>query len=335
MTPLTASARSLATSARPRTLLLTFDAFGTLFYPHPPVPEQYATVAHEYGLSRTAVTPHKIEAAFKDVYRAQAKRWPNYGRADVLRGGYGGPKQWWEELMRETFARVLVFEGSHSSALGLHRKEFEFPPGMADTLLDRFAGDKGYTLFEDVLPFFARMRELRNSPTRDLDRILLGVVSNSDDRVPAVLKALGLRVGDMRADQDLSSMELPGFEQRGGSNNQSHPSSQPLVDLDLVITSYEAGEAKPNRLIFDVAKRQARLLPGNRAHAQDITPDVGQTDDWVCVHVGDEYTKDYRAAVDAGWKSYLIPRGDGNVSPVKTINSLLDLIDELNIQPLV
>lgn len=332
MSPFAARAHSFAPSTRPRTLLLTFDAFGTLFYPHPPVPEQYATVAHEFGLPRTTVTSRKIQDAFKDVYRAQSKRWPNYGRADVLRGKYGGPRQWWEELIRETFARVLVSEGSHAPAQGLHRKEVELPPGMAEALLDRFAGDKGYALFEDVLPFFARMRELRSSPTRHFDRILLGVVSNSDDRVPAVLKALGLRVGDMRADQDLSSMELPGFEQRCGSSvNESRPSAQPLVDLDLVITSYEAGKGKPHRLIFDVAKRQARLLPGNHPRGQGLTPEVDETDDWVCVHVGDEFAKDYRAAVDAGWKSYLIPRGDGNVFAAKTIDSLLDLIDELEI----
>ncbi|KAJ5182566.1 hypothetical protein N7492_000182 [Penicillium capsulatum] len=329
---LLAGARSLSTSARPRTLLLTFDAFGTLFYPNPPVPEQYATVAHEFGLSPTAVTPQKIAKAFKDVYSAQAKRWPNYGRADVLRGRYGGPKQWWEEVMRESFAQVLAPEGP--SAHGQTRKDFEFPPGMADILLNRFAGHGGYALFEDVLPFFARMRELRSFPTQNFDRIFLGVVSNSDDRVPAVLKALGLRVGDLRADQDLSSMELPGFEQRGGSNFTESRSAPSPVDLDLVITSYEAGEAKPNRLIFDVAKRQARLLSERHAHEQELTPEMDETDDWVCVHVGDEYARDYRAAIDAGWQSYLIPRGNGNGFPAKTIDSLLELIDELKIQRL-
>ncbi|KAJ5628584.1 hypothetical protein N7490_010812 [Penicillium lividum] len=35
----------------PRTLLLTFDAFDTLFHPRKPVPGQYASTAHEYGLS--------------------------------------------------------------------------------------------------------------------------------------------------------------------------------------------------------------------------------------------------------------------------------------------
>lgn len=326
MMPLATGVRALSTiSTHPRTLLLTFDAFGTLFYPNPSVPEQYATVAHEFGLPRNTVTAGKIKEAFKDVYPAHAQRWPNYGRDAVLRGEYGGPKQWWGEVIRESFTRVLALDNS---------QPLEFPPGMVDALVERFASNKGYALYEDVIPFFTRMRELRNSPTRRFDRILLGVVSNSDDRVPAVLKALGLRVGDLRADQDLSSMELPGFEQRDGpGSGKARSPDQPDVDLDLIITSYEAGEGKPHRLIFDIARRQARLLPINHTQCQPPTAKIDKEDDWVCVHVGDEYEKDYRAARDAGWGSYLIPRGDSNFPPAETISSLMDLIDELELHP--
>ncbi|CAG7924814.1 unnamed protein product [Penicillium olsonii] len=325
MNTLMASARSL--SSHPRTLLLTFDAFGTLFYPRPPVPQQYAAVAHEFGLSHSTVTTQAIQRAFGDVYRTHAKRWPNYGRADVLRGRYGGPRQWWEEVIRECFVRVLTCQGSHLAAQEDHQPPFELPPGMVQTLLDRFACEEGYALFDDVIPFFNRMRELRSS-SRHFDRVVLGVVSNSDDRVPAVLKALGLQVGDLRADQDLSSMELPGFEQRNGSN-EARSGDHSHNDLDFVITSYEAGEGKPNRLIFDIAQRQARLVPSTHDQAQgSFTPD--ETKEWVCVHVGDEYEKDYCAAINAGWRSYLIPRATGEF-PIKPIASLFDLIDELKI----
>lgn len=327
MNNLMTSARSLST--HPRTLLLTFDAFGTLFYPRPPVPQQYAAVAHEFGFSRTVVTSQAIQQAFRDVYRLHSLRWPNYGRADVLSGKYGGPRQWWGEVIRECFVRVLASQGSNLAAHGSQSRGFELPSEMVDTLLDRFASDEGYALFDDVIPFFERMRELRGSSFRDFDRVLLGVISNSDDRAPAVLKALGVRVGDMRADQDLSSMDLPGFEQRNVTK-EPRPFDQSEMDLDLIITSYEAGEGKPNRLIFDVAERQARLLPNKHGLSLGSTPTSDQTDDWVCVHVGDEYEKDYCAAIAAGWKSYLIPRADGEL-PAKTIRSLLDLIDELRI----
>ncbi|KAJ5144262.1 uncharacterized protein N7515_003049 [Penicillium bovifimosum] len=58
--------RKATTSAIPRTLLLTFDAFDTLFHPRKPVTEQYASTAHEYGLSKTEITPEKLKATFKD-----------------------------------------------------------------------------------------------------------------------------------------------------------------------------------------------------------------------------------------------------------------------------
>ncbi|KAJ5153289.1 uncharacterized protein N7482_009767 [Penicillium canariense] len=328
-------------SRHPRTLLLTLDAFETLFYPRPPVPNQYAAIGHEFGLSRTVVTPDKLKAAFRDAYRIQAKLYPNYGRADVLKGRYGGPKQWWEEVIRGSFGQVLASGASQDSSQ--HKSpdcgNVNLPAGMIDALLDRFAGDGGYTLYEDVAPFFARMRELRASSTTPFDRILLGVISNSDDRVPEVLKALGLRVGDMRADQDMSSMELPGFEERVSGHtarpqqpNTANQRAQADADLDLVITSYEAGAEKPNRLIFDVAKRQARLLARRDAHAHGSTPaGLDETDDWTCVHVGDDYQKDYVAAIDAGWGSYLLERDGGHGRPPGTIRSLMELLGQLKL----
>lgn len=338
-------------STHKRTLLLTFDAFGTLFHPHPPVPEQYAATAHEFGLPRELVTPHRIRTAFKDVFRAHLKQYPNYGRADVLRGRYGGPRQWWEEVIRGCFRQVLASEQELGSSgqwvpadvIG----DYELPNRMIEALVNRFAGPEGYTLYEDVGPFFARMREIRTSPSpspgRSFDRILLGVISNSDDRVPSVLKALGLRVGDMRADQDLSSMELPGFEQRRGPRNNTVDAQESHVtgagnrldvdlDLDLIITSYEAGKEKPNRLIFDVARRQAQLLAREEKHTHGSAPlGVANRDEWVCVHVGDDYEKDYLAAMDAGWRSYLLPRGEAPKRPAETVSSLMDLVDKLRI----
>lgn len=336
MTP-SSLCKSTHSLRRHRTLLLTFDAFETLFYPRPPVPNQYAAIAHEFGLSRTVVTPDRLKAAFKDAYRAQAKRYPNYGRADVLKGQYGGPKQWWEDVIRGSFGQVLGSgENKESSpTVSQNRGDSELPTGMIDTLLNRFAGDGGYTLYGDVTPFFARMREIKASlsSTAPFDRIVLGVISNSDDRVPAVLKALGLRVGDTRADEDRSSMELPGFEERASSQsslplnpNATGKTAPADVDVDVVITSYEAGEEKPHKLIFDVAKRQAQLLSRHDAPAG-----LDEADEWTCVHVGDDYQKDYLGALDAGWQSYLLEREGGEERSERSIRSLMELFAELKI----
>ncbi|KAJ5781067.1 hypothetical protein N7457_006227 [Penicillium paradoxum] len=317
------------------TLLITFDAFGTLFHPRIPVPEQYIATAHQFGLSHPSITPDNLKLAFKDTYRAQACRYPNYGRADVLQGQYGGPRQWWEEVIRGSFTRLLSLENGATyheepeSLGGNNEDQVKLPAGMVEALLDQFAGPKGYALFDDVLPFFRRVRKLKTAEKWSFNRVIVGVVSNSDDRVPAVLKSLGLTVGDMRADQDRSSMDLPGFEERSIKNKDTQSHNNNLedpnreLDIDMVITSYEAGEAKPHRLIFDVARRQA--LEVSR-------PWLTRETKFVSVHVGDDYKEDYRAARNAGWESYMIRESPPSIDvdvDVKFLPSLMDLAKKL------
>lgn len=310
-------------SNRSRTLLLTFDAFSTLFYPRPAVPEQYAATAHSFGLSPSVVTSSKVKTRFKETYKAQSKRWPNYGRQGVLRGRYGGPRQWWTEVIRGTFTHILREDGCGPGRVH-DNEEVQLPDGLVESLLDRFASKEGYALYSDVEPFFERLRTLRKMNGSDnrgfFSRIVVGVISNSDDRVPAVLKSLGLKVGNVRADQGRSSMELPGFEE--GVETSSSDSSQ-VNDIDMVITSYEAGEEKPHPLIFEVAQRQALSFLGESSETSSM-------DDWTCVHVGDNYEQDYKGALNAGWKSLLLPRdsNDGS-SGADTIPTLDELFPRL------
>lgn len=190
-----------------------------------------------------------------------------------------------------------------------------------------------------VVPFFERLKRMKtDNGARTFDRIVVGVISNSDDRVPAVLKSLGLTVGDVRADQERSSMELPGFEERSRMDENAKilssalyspsESIEPVNDIDMVITSYEAGEEKPHKLIFDVAKRQAQRFVESM-HGK--TTESVSADNWIFIHVGDDYQKDYRGAIDAGWNSFLLPReplGD-DVQDAKRIDTLLELIPKL------
>ncbi|KAJ5555648.1 hypothetical protein N7535_008081 [Penicillium sp. DV-2018c] len=314
-----------------RTLLLTFDAFGTLFHPRVPIPEQYVAAAHQFGLSHPAITPDNLKSAFKDIYRAQMLRYPNYGRADVLRNQYGGPRQWWAEVIKGSFARAMAMENGETDSAGRREKQSqddaELPAGMVEALLDRFAGREGYTLFDDVLPFFLRLRKLKREQRWTFDRIVVGVISNSDDRVPAVLKSLGLTVGNVRADQDRSSIDLPGFEERnikevGVTDGEDHNLD---LDIDMVITSYEAGEEKPHRLIFDVARRQALRV---------ARPWLGENTRFMSVHVGDDFKKDYVAAKHAGWESYLVREPPPTLdSDVRDFPDLLHLARKLEKYP--
>ncbi|KAE8152232.1 hypothetical protein BDV25DRAFT_170644 [Aspergillus avenaceus] len=300
--------------SRPRSLLLTLDAFGTIFYPHPPVPEQYASAAHNFGLPQTVITPERVQSAFKTVFKAQALARPNYGRADVIAGRYGGPRQWWDEVIRGSFTHILSESDPANNAEG------NIPDGLIRHLHQRFASSQGYASFEDIEPFFSWLRRVKGTGVGPFDRVVVGIVSNSDDRVPAVLKSLGLRVGDCRADEGVSSMRLPGYEERTVPGSESGE----VNDVDLVVTSYEAGYEKPSPRIFEVTKRQAETLVRNDAS-------VGDAGDWTCVHIGDDLKKDFWAAREAGWEGYFLPRGqvDQDLEGVKTIESLLDLIPVL------
>ncbi|RAL10284.1 uncharacterized protein BO97DRAFT_479329 [Aspergillus homomorphus CBS 101889] len=307
-----------------RTLLLTIDAFGTIFHPREPVPQQYASAAHKFGLPRSTVTPERLQSAFKNVFKAQSKARPNYGRAEALRGQYGGPREWWEEVIRGSFAQVLQ---PPASATSPSASSPPLPDSLIQHLLDRFACRDGYALDANADSFFTRLRDIKATKTRlgPFGRIVVGVVSNSDDRVPAVLESLGLSVGMCRANEDVSSTQLPGFEMRGSRDGEAADNKQAeegIYDLDLVITSYEAGEEKPSPVIFDVARRQAMKLVG----ASDT-----DRNNWECVHVGDDYKKDYRAAIDAGWKAFYIPQSsDGKHPPdTNTTGSLLDVLSKL------
>lgn len=293
----------------PRVLLLTFDAYSTLFRPRRPVPELYASVAHSFGLSPTLVTPARVQTAFKKAYKAESQAHPNYGRAKVLRGEYGGPRQWWSNVIVRCFTEILR-DGGHDAG--------SLPEGLTDALQELFAGSQGYALYDDVSKFFSALRRYKQEGP--FQRVVTGVISNTDDRVPGVLKALGVTVGNVRADRERSSMLLPGYEELD-AQSVAAAEEQGDHDVDLVITSYEAGEEKPHRLIFDVTAQQAAKLV-----------EAPESANWTKVHVGDDVEKDYHGALAAGWHGVLLNRNDhvGDVpSNVKAIDSLDKLIPEI------
>lgn len=294
-----------------RTLLLTIDAFETIFHPRDPVPVQYAKTAHAFGLPPSLTTPSTLKQSFKTTFKAQSALRPNYGRDSALSGHYGGPRQWWEEVIRGSFAIALGTKADEDARL---------PEGLVGTLLDRFAGREAYALYPDVCAFFDRLRAAKTAGGLGVfDRLVVGVVSNSDDRVPDILKSLGLAVGMTRADRDVESSRLPGFEERSASAS-TRSQADGVNDIDLVITSYDAGAEKPSPLIFEVAKRQAESL---------VAGHNGRGLDWTCVHVGDHYDKDYRAAIQAGWDGFFLSREGQTVAGAKSVNSLVDLVDVL------
>ncbi|KAL2819322.1 hypothetical protein BDW59DRAFT_121350 [Aspergillus cavernicola] len=312
-----------------RPLLLTLDAFNTLFHPRHPIPTQYASSASAFNIP---ISSSALQPAFRASFKALSASHPNYGRDLALRGQYAGPRQWWEDVIRSSFARALAESKSKSNSKYHNSSEMEVPDALIEDLLERFASARGYKLYEDVGPFFRELRACRE----ERRRVVIGVVSNSDDRISSVLESLGVSIDDARAGETGHKL-LPGFEEQREKTIYEHRNASPGAgssplqaqkDVDFVLTSYQVGAEKPDRLIWDVALRKAQSLDNVSGF------DAGDTEGgWERIHVGDDYGKDYRGATDAGWKAYYLARDDEAAAKApegtRTITSLLDLLLEL------
>lgn len=76
--------------ARP-SLLLCFDAYGTLFLPKRPVAQQYAEVARQCGI--TGIRDDEVHSSFRAAFKDEAKKNPNFGKATGL-----GATKWWTNV---------------------------------------------------------------------------------------------------------------------------------------------------------------------------------------------------------------------------------------------
>ena len=172
------------------------------------------------------------------------------------------------------------------------------PEGLIAELLTRFSSSSGYKLYPDVIPFFQTLRRAKQDDSSDESTIGVGILTNSDDRVPQILSSFGLLVGPWRYGTPPTRQQNP---------------SESLHDIDFVALSYDIGFAKPDSRAFDAAKSMAQDLLGKEVE---------------CTHVGDDEEKDYHAALAAGWRSVLLDR-EGVYIQLGTdrVSSLTELSD--------
>lgn len=143
--------------------------------------------------------------------------------------------------------------------------------------------------------FFLKLRQYKNEggspPYCGLyGKVVVGIITNSDDRVPGVLQSLGLKISDRRF------------------NTSEHLPKSPTLedDVDFVILSYDVGHEKPDSRIFDAA---TSTLTDMLAHDED-----GLTaDNFEKLYIGDVLEKDFHGARAAGWHAFLLDR-DGNTA---------------------
>lgn len=153
-------------------------------------------------------------------------------------------------------------------------------------------------MYSDVLPFFKSLRQIKAASHGDSawSKPVIGVITNSDDRVPTILSNFGLQVGLWRY------------------GNDSQASFDAEDDINFVMLSYDVGFEKPDSKMFDTTKQ---MVPGQRRF----------------LHVGDDLQKDYYAAKRAGWEGFLLDRAlksdQENVRPIPRIRDLQELITRI------
>lgn len=168
------------------------------------------------------------------------------------------------------------------------------PERLVPDLLTHFSSAAGYTLYPDVLPFFKSLRQIKVASHGDLvwSKPIIGVITNSDDRVPSILSSLGLQVGLWRHGTDFQA------------------SFNAEDDINFVMLSYDVGFEKPDSEIFDTTKQ---MVPGQER----------------LLHIGDDLQNDYYAAKQAGWEGLLLDRKaqnrQENSGPVPRITDLQEL----------
>uniref|UniRef100_A0A1A7WDY6 Haloacid dehalogenase-like hydrolase domain-containing protein 3 n=3 Tax=Iconisemion striatum TaxID=60296 RepID=A0A1A7WDY6_9TELE len=227
-----------------------WDVKDTLLQVRGSVGEQYAKEAGRLGLS---LSPAEVDNAFQQAYQHYNSTYPNYGLSQGLNG-----QTWWVRVVKETLSLCRV----------------------QDPVLINTVANKIYHKFntaENLEVYSDSERTLQSCSSLGLK---LGVVSNFDTRLEAILQSCGL-----------------------------------LSHFSFLLSSEEAGVAKPNPAIFTQALQKC-----------------GTAADGVA-HVGDHYVKDYLASRSVGIHGFLLDRHnkhkDSDVPPEHRISSLDELPSRL------
>ncbi|KAF4339890.1 haloacid dehalogenase [Fusarium beomiforme] len=262
-----------------RSLLLCFDAFGTLIRPIRPVAQQYADVARQCGF--TNFNDDELQAAFKSSFKQESKKNPNYGKETGL-----GATKWWTNVIHNTFT-------------SLAKDDKSLPKDLAPRLLHRFSSKEGY---ETEPGLVAAFKKLKQNPPKNFDSLIVGVITNSDDRIPSILSSLGLAVSPLRygAESDLTELK------------------DQTDDIDFHCMSYDVGVEKPDKRIFNAAEHMLAQVISARS-GRDLSEAEREAGNWQKVYVGDDYSKDVLGSANAGWSPVLLDPKDecANIADLK------------------
>lgn len=148
---------------QPKVILL--DAVGTLFGVRGSVGEVYRELAAQVGVE---VDPVVLNQAFSQIFQAASKGvFPGVAPAAIDKQQF----TWWQEIAAQSFQQAGVFH------------QFSDFPSFFAKLYAHFATATPWFIYPDVQPALNHWRSVG---------IELGIISNFDQRLYLVLKALGL-----------------------------------------------------------------------------------------------------------------------------------------------
>lgn len=164
------------------------------------------------------------------------------------------------------------------------------PRALSTELYQKFATKEAYSLYPDVKDFFLELQKYKISrPTKLIqwpyEKVIIGVITNSDNRVPGILQSFGLEVASRRFD----------------TTTKFDADYDPDKDIDFVVMSYDVGHEKPDRRIFDAA---TSILSETLASDKKGS----KAEDFEKLYVGDDLENDWDGAKAAGWAAVLLDR---------------------------
>lgn len=305
------SASKPAAAIRPG-VIITLDAQGTLYNFREPIARQYINVAARCGLT-DKIEEDELKQAFRESFKEISKEYPNYGKGQLK-----SPTAWWKTLVNDTFRQVV--------------DDSKIPDHLGEEMYNHFTSAAAYELYPDVKPFFQSMRELKAQwPSPNDAPIFVGVISNGDPRVKNILQSLGLRVGLHSLPQEPSFAEkvkeatdvTKAATPEGLMKSPWFNEYNTLKDIDFLATSYDADAEKPNPRIFDFAGSLASVVFASKIEQTrtDWKPSmdlikfklripemIKSLEQGTCIHIGDDYKKDYEAALSADWNALYLAR---------------------------
>lgn len=199
-----------------------------------------------------------------------------------------------------------VIKGTFSPYIGPSEKVSE---ALISELLVRFSTSEGYDMYPDVLPFFRMLKQAsteraraENEATWRWEKTVVGIITNSDDRVASVLSSFGLKVGPRRV---------------GGPSHRIAGVS-PYNDIQFVVLSYDVGYEKPDHRIFDAAIEMLK-----ETLASDPATFGESVNEYEKLYVGDSLEKDYLGAEASGWNAVYMDRSDVRTPQLDLLYDLL------------